>query len=154
MLKYLGNNFVLSGVISLVLVIAVYVERRNSDKKTGQKSIKDLVFWAKLFGIGYVLVLAVLLMKDKCPISGGCSGGSCFSLGSLKNKLGGASSSAPWSGGGAALSTSASVPPATNVVKSAVGAPAVPQVKAPASVSDSGLKVIDLNNVNIGDPDF
>lgn len=153
MLKYLGNNFVLSGVISLVLVIAVYVERRNSDKKTGQKSIKDLVFWAKLFGIGYVLVLAVLLMKDKCPISGGCSGGSCFSLGSLKNKLGGASSSAPWSGEGAAFSASASVPAATNVVK-AVGASAVPKVQAPASVSDSGLKVIDLNNVNIGDPDF
>ena len=155
MLKYLGNNFVLSGVISLVLVIAVYVERRNSDKKTGQKSIKDFVFWAKLFGIGYVLVLAVLLMKDKCPLSGGCSGGSCFSLGSLKNKLGGASSSAPWSGGGAALSASASVPAATNVVKSGVGAAqTVPQVQAPASVSDSGLKVIDLNNVNIGDPDF
>ena len=153
MLKYLGNNFVLSGVISLVLVIAVYVERRNSDKKTGQKSIKDLVFWAKLFGIGYVLVLAVLLMKDKCPLSGGCSGGSCFSLGSLKNKLGGGASSAPWSGEGAALSASASVPATTNVVK-AVGAQAVPQVQAPASVSDSGLKVIDLNNVNIGDPDF
>jgi hypothetical protein len=157
MLKYLGNNFVLAGVISLVLVIAVYIERRTSDKKNGHQSIKDWVFWAKLFGIGYVLVLVVLLMKDKCPLSGGsCSNGSgsCgFSLSSLKNKL--PSASAPWgssSGGGSSNA-------ATSVSSPEVSVPPMnvrPQVQAPvvSKPADPGLKVIDLNNVNIGDPDF
>lgn len=152
MLKYLGNNFVLSGVIALILVIAVYIERRTSDKKNGHQSIKDFVFWGKLFGIGYILVLGVLLMKDKCPLSRGCSSesGSCgFSLSSLKNKLS-KSSPAPWSssGGGGSSNPSASVGQPQVSMSAPVQAPSVTRA------SDSGLKVIDLNNVNIGDPDF
>ena len=153
MLKYLGNNFVLSGVIALILVIAVYIERRTSDKKNGQQSIKDFVFWAKLFGIGYVLVLVVLLMKDKCPLSGGCSSesGSCgFSLGSLKNKF---PKTASWSGSGGGGSSNPSDGVAS-VVSPQVSTRIPVQAPTAARTSDSGLKVIDLNNVNIGDPDF
>ena len=158
MFKYLGNNFVLAGVIALILVIAVYIERRTSDKKNGHQSIKDFVFWAKLFGIGYVLVLVVLLMKDKCPLSGGgcpSNSGSCgFSLGSIKNKLSGAS--APWgsaSGGGAGSAPVASASSA-GASASVVSASAPVQAPVVTKAPDSGLKVIDLNNVNIGDPDF
>ena len=156
MFKYLGNNFVLAGVIALILVIAVYIERRTSDKKNGHQSIKDFVFWAKLFVIGYVLVLVVLLMKDKCPLSGGgcpSNSGSCgFSLGAIKNKLSGAS--APWgSGGGGGSAPVASVSSAG--ASASVGSASAP-VQAPVvkKAPDAGLKVIDLNNVNIGDPDF
>ena len=158
MLKYLGNNFVLAGVIALVLVITVYIERRTSDKKNGHQSIKDWVFWAKLFGIGYLLVLVVLLMKDKCPLSGGnCSSdsGSCgFSLSSLKSKL--PSASAPWGSSSGGGGTSNAV---TGVASADVSVPPMnvrPPVQAPvvSKPADPGLKVIDLNNVNIGDPDF
>ena len=41
MLKLLGNNFILAGVVALILVIIVFVERRSSDKKNNTKSIKD-----------------------------------------------------------------------------------------------------------------
>ena len=68
MLKLLGNNFILSGVIALILVIVVFVERRNSDKKNNHKSIKDWVFWGKLFGVSYLLVLLVLLMNTRVLI--------------------------------------------------------------------------------------
>ena len=170
MLKYLKNNFVLAALISLILVVFVYVERRNSDKKNNHKSIKDMVFWAKLFGACYALVLLVLLMKDKCPLSGGSCASKCvtsggasasgggsvsqpsssrFSLSSLKNKF--SSPKAPWS------------PPANNV-SSAVPQNVTPSVPAttsfstPSAASNVGtgseLKVIDLNNVNISDPDF
>ena len=148
MLKLLGNNFILSGVIALILVIVVFVERRNSDKKNNHKSIKDWVFWGKLFGVSYLLVLLVLLMKDKCPLSGGScsgeSGKSCMmSLSSLKNKF--SRSSAPskpavTSGGVVATTNNVSSVPSNNL--------------SGGSSGNSDLRVIDLNNVNIGDPDF
>lgn len=151
MLKILGNNFVLSGVVALILVIIVFVERRNSDKKNNHKSIKDWVFWGKLFGASYVLVLLVLLMKDKCPISGGgnsgsCEGNNCSFFGSLKSKF--SKPSLPVQ----SAKPSAFVAP---TVKTGVVSGGNQNVvsAAPAS-SGSELRVIDLNNVNIGDPDF
>ena len=152
MLKLLGNNFVLAGVVALILVIIVFVERRSSDKKNNTKSIKDWVFWGKLFVAGYLLVLLVLFMKDRCPISGGsanCEGKSCSMFGSLKSKF-----YKPLSGGAPAVAPSVAAPTVAAPVKQAV----VPRVAAPAAVapqsSGSDLRVIDLNNVNIGDPDF
>ena len=151
MLKLLGNNFVLSGVVALILVIVVYIERRNSDKKNNHKSIKDWVFWGKLFGVSYLLVLIVLLMKDKCPLSGGSCGGesgkSCMmSFSSLKNKFSRtAAPSKPVVSGGSVGNTGA--------VANTSSVSSVPS----GNVSNSGnsdLRVIDLNNVHIGDPDF
>ena len=62
MLKILGNNFALAAVVSLILVLVVFIERRNSDKKNNTKSIKDWVFWARLYGASYLLVLLVQLV--------------------------------------------------------------------------------------------
>ena len=162
MLKILGNNFALAAVVSLILVLVVFIERRNSDKKNNTKSIKDWVFWARLYGASYLLVLLVLFMKDRCPItsggavSGSCGGNSCSMLGSLKSRfykpsVGGASGSASNVG----ASVSASTP--ANTVTSSKSAPwsKPAQVAQPASqVPSSDLRVIDLNNVNISDPDF
>ena len=162
MLKILGNNFALAAVVSLILVLVVFIERRNSDKKNNTKSIKDWIFWARLFGASYLLVLLVLFMKDRCPITGGssgtgsCSGKSCSMLGSLKSRfykpsVGGAiasTSSVNTSAPASAVSNTVSAP-WSNQVQAAAAAPAVTQA-APSSE----LRVIDLNNVNISDPDF
>ena len=157
MLKLLGNNFVLAGVVAFILVIIVFIERRNSDKTNNTKSIKDWVFWGKLFAAGYLLVLLVLFMKDRCPISGGsganCEGKSCSMFGSLKSKF-----YKPLSGGAPSAAPSVAAPSVAAPVKQAV----VPRVAVPAAAaaavapqsSGSDLRVIDLNNVNIGDPDF
>jgi hypothetical protein len=149
MLKLLGNNFVLAGVVALILVIIVFIERKRSDKKNNTKSIKDWVFWGKLFAAGYVLVLLVLFMKDRCPISGAsganCEGKSCSMFGSLKSKF-----YKPLSGGAAAAPTIAA--PVKQAVVPRVAVPAAAAVAPQSSGSD--LRVIDLNNVNIGDPDF
>ena len=158
MLKILGNNFALAAVVSLVLVLVVFIERRNTDKKNNTKSIKDWVFWARLYGASYLLVLLVLFMKDRCPITGGgtgsasCSGNSCSMLGSLKSRfykptVGGAN--APASAPAVASAPKVATPqsaPWSSVTQSA------PQVANTAPSSD--LRVIDLNNVNISDPDF
>jgi hypothetical protein len=168
MLKYLKNNFVLAALISVILVVFVYVERRNSDKKNNHKSIKDMVFWAKLFGASYALVLLVLLMKDKCPLSGGSCASKCvtsggasgsvsasqpsssrFSLSSLKNKF--SSPKAPWSS--PANNVSSATP--QNVAPTVSATTSFSTPSAPSNVgTGSELKVIDLNNVNISDPDF
>ena len=156
MLKILGNNFALAAVVSLVLVLVVFIERRNTDKKNNTKSIKDWIFWARLYGASYLLVLLVLFMKDRCPITGGgagsasCSGNSCSMFGSLKSRfykptVGGASASAP------ALSSAPKVATPQSAPWSSV-TQATPQVANAAPSSD--LRVIDLNNVNISDPDF
>ena len=156
MLKILGNNFALAAVVSLVLVLVVFIERRNTDKKNNTKSIKDWIFWARLYGASYLLVLLVLFMKDRCPITGGgagsasCSGNSCSMFGSLKSRfykptVGGASASAP------AVSSAPKVAPPQSAPWSSV-TQATPQVANAAPSSD--LRVIDLNNVNISDPDF
>ena len=159
MLKLLGNNFALAGVVSFILVLVVFIERRNSDKKNNTKSIKDWVFWGKLYSASYLLVLLVLFMKDRCPITGGgsggasCTGNSCSMLGSLKSRfykpaVGGASTSV---GASAPASGSAASAPWSNSVKAT---PKVAQAPAQAQATSSELRVIDLNNVNIGDPDF
>ena len=151
MLKLLGNNFVLAGVVALILVIIVFIERRSSDKKNNTKSIKDWVFWGKLFAAGYVLVLLVLFMKDRCPISGGsganCEGKSCSMFGSLKSKF-----YKPLSGGAPSVAAPTVAAPVKQAVVPRVAVPAAAAVAPQSSGSD--LRVIDLNNVNIGDPDF
>ena len=151
MLKLLGNNFVLAGVVALILVIIVFIERRSSDKKNNTKSIKDWVFWGKLFAAGYVLVLLVLFMKDRCPISGAsganCEGKSCSMFGSLKSKF-----YKPLSGGAPSVAAPTVAAPVKQAVVPRVAVPAAAAVAPQSSGSD--LRVIDLNNVNIGDPDF
>lgn len=151
MLKLLGNNFVLAGVVALILVIIVFIERRSSDKKNNTKSIKDWVFWGKLFAAGYLLVLLVLIMKDRCPISGGsganCEGKSCSMFGSLKSKF-----YKPLSGGAPSVASPTVAAPVKQAVVPRVAVPAAAAVAPQSSGSD--LRVIDLNNVNIGDPDF
>ena len=151
MLKLLGNNFVLAGVVALILVIIVFIERRSSDKKNNTKSIKDWVFWGKLFAAGYVLVLLVLFMKDRCPISGAsganCEGKSCSMFGSLKSKF-----YRPLSGGAPSVAAPTVAAPVKQAVVPRVAVPAAAAVAPQSSGSD--LRVIDLNNVNIGDPDF
>ena len=151
MLKLLGNNFVLAGVVALILVIIVFIERRSSDKKNNTKSIKDWVFWGKLFAAGYLLVLLVLFMKDRCPISGGsganCEGKSCSMFGSLKSKF-----YKPLSGGAPSVAAPTVAAPVKQAVVPRVAVPAAAAVAPQSSGSD--LRVIDLNNVNIGDPDF
>ncbi len=158
MLKILGNNFALAAVVSLILVLVVFIERRNSDKKNNTKSIKDWVFWARLFGASYLLVLLVLFMKDRCPITSGssCSGNSCSMFGSLKSRfykpsVGGASGNTTTGVSAPAVATTPKVSntpsaPWSNVTQAA------PQVAQAAPSSE--LRVIDLNNVNISDPDF
>ena len=159
MLKILGNNFALAAVVSLILVLVVFIERRNSDKKNNTKSIKDWIFWARLYGASYLLVLLVLFMKDRCPITGGasgggsCSGNSCSMLGSLKSRfykpsVGGASSSASASAPAPAVASGKPAP----WNNTAQAAPKV--VQAAPQPASSDLRVIDLNNVNISDPDF
>ena len=151
MLKLLGNNFVLAGVVALILVIIVFIERRSSDKKNNTKSIKDWVFWGKLFAAGYLLVLLVLFMKDRCPISGAsganCEGKSCSMFGSLKSKF-----YKPLSGGAPSVAAPTVAAPVKQAVVPRVAVPAAAAVAPQSSGSD--LRVIDLNNVNIGDPDF
>lgn len=160
MLKILGNNFALAAVVSLILVLVVFIERRNSDKKNNTKSIKDWVFWARLYGASYLLVLLVLFMKDRCPItsggagSGSCGGNSCSMFGSLKSRF-----YKPSVGGGSGSNVGASATasaPATTVTSSRSAPWSKPaQVAQPAAqVPSSDLRVIDLNNVNISDPDF
>tara|TARA_Y100000389_G_C17406722_1_gene488498 strand:+ start:149 stop:667 length:519 start_codon:yes stop_codon:yes gene_type:complete len=156
MLKILGNNFALAAVVSLILVLVVFIERRNSDKKNNTKSIKDWIFWARLYSASYLLVLLVLFMKDRCPITGGgagsasCSGNSCSMLGSLKSRF-----YKPSGGGASAPAVAVSTAPKVASTPSAPWSSAVqaaPQVSQAAPSSD--LRVIDLNNVNISDPDF
>lgn len=152
MLKILGNNFALAAVVSLILVLVVFIERRNSDKKNNTKSIKDWIFWARLYGASYLLVLLVLFMKDRCPITGGssCSGNSCSMLGSLKSRF-----YKPSVGGASAPAVSVPTAPKVASTQSAPWsnlAQSAPQVSQAAPSSD--LRVIDLNNVNISDPDF
>ena len=160
MLKILGNNFALAAIVSLILVLVVFIERRNTDKKNNTKSIKDWVFWARLYGASYLLVLLVLFMKDRCPITRGasCSGNSCSMLGSLKSRfykpsVGGASASSSTgvSAPAVAVSTTPKVASTPSAPWSNV-AQAAPQVSQAAPSSE--LSVIDLNNVNISDPDF
>ena len=157
MLKILGNNFALAAVVSLILVLVVFIERRNSDKKNNTKSIKDWIFWARLYGASYLLVLLVLFMKDRCPITRGgagsasCSGNSCSMLESLKSRF------YKPSVGGASAPAVVSTPKVANTQSAPwSSAPqAAPQVAQVANAAPSSeLRVIDLNNVNISDPDF
>ena len=133
MLKYLENNYVLSFLVSILVVVFVYFDR----KKTNKEKL-HLASYGKLFASVFVLVLLALFYKTKDY--------------SLPYNLKGQCVKAPWSGGGP-----------TQVVgpTQSFGGPTQSFSNPTTSFSGpnpvgSGLviKELNLNEVNINDPQF
>ena len=60
MLKYLENNYVLSLLVSIIVVIFVYVDRKRSNKEK-----LHLASYGKLFATVFVSVLLALSYSSK-----------------------------------------------------------------------------------------
>jgi hypothetical protein len=60
MLKYLENNYVLSLLVSIIVVIFVYVDRKRSNKEK-----LHLASYGKLLATVFVLVLLALFYKTR-----------------------------------------------------------------------------------------
>lgn len=60
MLKYLENNYVLSFIVSIIVVIFVYVDRNRSNKEK-----LHLASYGKLLATVFVLVLLALFYKTR-----------------------------------------------------------------------------------------
>jgi len=57
MLALLQNNFVISGLVSLILTIFIVSQDRNREEKHG------MLFYLRCFALNFVLVLVVLYFK-------------------------------------------------------------------------------------------
>lgn len=57
MLSLLQNNFVISGLVSLILTVFIVSQDRNREEKHG------VLFYLRCFALNFVLVLVVLYFK-------------------------------------------------------------------------------------------
>lgn len=149
MLNYLKNNFILSALLAIVITIFVYIQKRLDDdrnNKNGSTQVQsNVLFYAKLFIVVYGLVLIVLLFKTRdytLPFK--LKGGSCSVSAPWKEHCSSVSSSSTVQGGGS-----------SNVVSSNTSP--TPSVTPPKPVSTSAgtlVEELNLNEVNIGEPNF
>lgn len=115
MLNYITNNFILAAILSLLVTIFVYFQKRLEDDKNNKDNPKkitsNVLFYGKLFVIVYLLTLTLLLFKTKD-----------YSL-PFKMK-GGSSKEAPWSEHNISTNTT--------------------EVSAPSLTNDLELKEVDI----------
>jgi hypothetical protein len=132
MLHYLTNNFILSAILSVLVTIFVYLQKRledDKDNKNNPKNMKsNVLFYAKLFIVVYGLALVVLLFKTKdyslpFKLKGKMSGGALPSV---------AKTQAPWK---------------------EFAPEALPKVST-NNPSSSLVDDLSLNEVDIGEPKF
>ena len=120
MLKYLENNYVLSLLVSIIVVVFVYVDRKGSNKEK-----LHLASYGKLFATVFVSVLLALFYKTRnysLP----------FNMPDNVNVI-----KAPWRGGSV-------VSPGESVSS----------VVSPAGGGGLVINELNLNDVNISDPQF